>query len=48
MIPWVVVAGAFVLVAFALLIMLGYFAKERGRLDMGEMRRAIAGTLVYT
>ena len=35
-----------ILAVFAGLVLLGYLAKERGRLDMGEMRRAIAGTLV--
>lgn len=45
--PWVVVAaGAFVLLAFALLIVLGYYTKEKGSFDRGEMRRAIAGTFV--
>jgi hypothetical protein len=35
-----------ILAVFVGLVLLGYWAKEHGRLDMGEMRRAIAGTLV--
>ena len=33
-------------IVFGALVGVGYWAKERGRLDMGEMRRAIAGTFV--
>lgn len=33
-------------IVFGALVGVGYCAKERGRLDMGEMRRAIAGTFV--
>jgi hypothetical protein len=40
------VAVGVILAAFVLLVILGYLAVERGRLDMGEMRRAIAGTFV--
>lgn len=48
LIPTYVSIGAIVLlsIVFVLLVLLGYRAKERGRLDMGEMRRAIAGTFV--
>ena len=44
-----VVAGGSIVVlviVFGGLVILGYLAKERGRLDQGEMRRAIAGTFV--
>ena len=40
------IAIALLVIVFGLLVALGYRAKERGRLDMGEMRRAIAGTFV--
>ena len=48
MIPTTVagIAIGVLVIAFGLLVFLGYWAKERGRLDMGEMRRAIAGTFV--
>ena len=40
------IAIALLVIVFGALVGLGYMAKERGRLDTGEMRRAIAGTFV--